>query len=189
MVVQDTALPEPRMAALVQRVQNGDSVAEDDLARLFDKRIFVTVFARTHDREAARDLTQEVLIALLKALRNGDVREPEHLAAFVYGIARNLVNNYFRRCTQQPRTDPLDDDLPVAARNDDPDAFDRMKMVQGMLERTDRIDRKILLMMLVQGYKAGEVASQLNLSSDVVRQSKSRALKKIVDRVKKMSRK
>jgi RNA polymerase sigma factor (sigma-70 family) len=189
LVVQDTALPEPRMAALVQRVQNGDSVAEDDLARLFDKRIFVTVFARTHDREAARDLTQEVLIALLKALRNGDVREPEHLAAFVYGIARNLVNNYFRRCTQQPRTDPLDDDLPVAARNDDPDAFDRMKMVQGMLERTDRIDRKILLMMLVQGYKAGEVASQLNLTSDVVRQRKSRALKKIVDRVKKMSRK
>jgi RNA polymerase sigma-70 factor (ECF subfamily) len=177
------------MAALVERVRNGDSGAEDEVARLYDKRVFVMVLARTHDREAARDLTQEVLIALLKSLRNGDVREPERLAAFVYGIARNLVNNYFRRCTQQPRTDPLDDDFPVAAKNDDPEAFDRMAILHGMLNRTDPVDRKILLMMLVEGYKAAEVASQLNLSSDVVRQRKSRALKKIVDRVKKMSRK
>jgi RNA polymerase sigma-70 factor (ECF subfamily) len=187
LIVQDT--PIARMADLVERIQSGDSTAEDAVTRVYNKPIFVMVLARTHDREAALDLTQDVLVAVLEAVRNGQVREPERLAAFVYGIARNLVNNYFRSRTSQPSTDPLSDDLPVAAITDDPGAFEQMDFVRRILERTDPVDRKILLMMLVDGYRADEVAAQLNLSSEVIRQRKCRALKKIMERAKKMSRK
>jgi hypothetical protein len=42
--------------------------------------------------EAPRDLTQDVLLVVVHALRNGHLREPERLAAF-YGTAHNLVHN------------------------------------------------------------------------------------------------
>jgi RNA polymerase sigma-70 factor, ECF subfamily len=175
--------------ALAVRIQGGDTRAEGRLAELYNKRIFVMALARTRDREVARDLTQDVLMAVLQALRNGQVREPERLTAFVYGTARNLVNNYFRSRAQQAEFESLSEDLAVAGTGDRPETAERASMVHGLLRRVDTIDRKILLMTLVEGYKAEEVAYQLHLSSDTVRQRKSRALKKIVDRVRKMSRK
>jgi RNA polymerase sigma-70 factor (ECF subfamily) len=175
-------------SSLVERIQSGDERAESELTQLYNQRIFVMALARTRDREVARDLTQDVLIAVLQALRNGQMREPGRLTGFIYGTARNLVNNYFRSCTQQPNFESLSEDLPVAG-TDNPETAARRDMVRGLLARVHTVDRKILLMMLVEGYKAEEVAFQLHLSSEVVRQRKSRALKKIVERVKRMSRK
>lgn len=82
--------------ALVARIRSGERAAEEELVTLYRQPIFAIAAARTGDREAARDLTQEVLIAVLKATRNGQVRESEKLTAFIQGTARNLINNYFR---------------------------------------------------------------------------------------------
>src|SRR5215470_4033362 len=81
---------------LVERVRAGDIAAEEELVSTYRRGVFAIAAARTRDREAALDLTQEVLIAVLKAVRGGQLREPEKLAAFVHGIARNLINNYLR---------------------------------------------------------------------------------------------
>ena len=62
----------------------------------YRRGVFVIAVARTRDREAARDLTQEILIAVLKALREGRLRDSEKLSAFIQGTARNLINNYLR---------------------------------------------------------------------------------------------
>ena len=67
--------------------------------------MFVSV--RTRDREFARDLAQDVLMHVLTALRDGQLRDQERLAAFVYGTARNVMNNYLRTGRQR-RTEPLD---------------------------------------------------------------------------------
>jgi hypothetical protein len=49
---------------------------------VFSDRIALLVRMRTRDPEAARDLTQEVLLAVMLALRNWHLREGERLAAF-----------------------------------------------------------------------------------------------------------
>jgi len=56
---------------------------------------------RIANRDAAEELSQEVMIAALCSLREGKAREPERLAAF--GIARNLANDYIRRCARGPK--------------------------------------------------------------------------------------
>ena len=188
MIAQATSLSDADMAGLAERIQCGDSGAETELAQIYSKRVFIMLLARTHDREVSRDLTQDVLIAVLQALRDGHVRQPGHLGAFVYGTARNLLNNYFRSCRQQPDVEPVSDDLAVAT-TDDPEIVVQVNKVRDLLKRIDAVDRKILLMTLVEGYKAEEVAFQLNLSSEAVRQRKSRAIKKIVERLRKTSRK
>ena len=176
-------------AALVLRIREGDASAEDEFVRVFSSRVFLMTLARTRDPEAGRELTQDILFAVLKALRNGRMREAERLPAFVYGTARNLVNNYFRARSQQLRTESLSPDLALAQTANDLEHSERMNLVHRALERLDSTDRKILLMTLVQGLKPSEIANQMNLTPEVVRQRKSRAVRKVIERIKKMSRK
>ena len=94
-----------QQSSLAERVRTREPSAEEELVSLFSDRIRVLVLARTRDPETARDLTQEVMLAVVLALRHEQLREPERLAAFVYGIARNVINNYLRTRSRLPRED------------------------------------------------------------------------------------
>ena len=100
-----------QQSTLVERIRRLEAPAEEELVHLFSNRVAFLVRTRTRDPEAARDLTQEVLLAVVLALRNGHLREAERLAAFVYGTARNVINNYLRTRSRSPREDAIDDDL------------------------------------------------------------------------------
>jgi RNA polymerase sigma-70 factor (ECF subfamily) len=178
------------LAGIAQRIREGDPAAEDELVRQFGERVRVFAAMRTRDRETARDLGQEVMIGVLTALRQGQLRDPDRLAAFVYGIARNIVNNHLRIGRARP-SEPLVSEIPAAS----PDPVERIEtgrrhvLVRGALARLNRADRGILLLTLVDGLKPAEIASRLGLTAEVVRVRKSRALKKVVDRVSAMTRK
>jgi len=176
-------------SSLAERVRGGEPSAEEELVRLFADRVSVLAFARTRDRELARDLTQEVMLAVVLALRNGHLREGERLAAFVYGTARNVINNCLRTRSRMPRIDPLDVELEAAATRPDPmEQSERAGLVRRALSILDSTDRKILLLTLTEGLKPAEIAARLGLTSEVVRARKSRALKKTVERMKRLSR-
>jgi RNA polymerase sigma factor (sigma-70 family) len=174
---------------LAERVRGHEPSAEEELVRLFAGRVSVLALARTRDRELARDLTQDVMLAVVLALRNGHLREAERLAAFVYGIARNVINNYLRTRSRLPRIDPLDVELEAAATRPDPvENIERAGLVRQALRLLDSTDRQILQLTLTEGLKPGEIAARLGLTSEVVRTRKSRALKKTVERMKRLSR-
>lgn len=173
---------------LAEGVRNHDSAAEEDFVRLFSNRVACLALARTGNREAARDLTQDVMLAAVLALRNGHLRDGERLAGFVYGTARNLINNYLRTRSRMPQEQPIEGACALSPLPDPLEEADRDAVVRRALTDLDAIDRKILLLTLVEGLKPGEIAVQLGLTSDVVRARKSRALKKTVERVKELSR-
>jgi RNA polymerase sigma factor (sigma-70 family) len=177
-----------QQSTLAGRIRRGELSAEEELVRLFSDRVAVLVVARTRDREAARDLTQEVMLAVVLALRNGHLREAERLGAFVYGTARNLINNYLRTRSRLPKEDPIDDELHAVSTADPLESTERADMVRRALSSVDSIDRKILLLTLVEGLKPGEIAVRLGLTSEAVRTRKSRALKKTIERVKRLTR-
>lgn len=185
-LIPEADAPDQRMASVVRRIQDGDSDAEHELLLFFEKRVFAVAYARTHDREAARDISHDVLIAVLEAVRKGSLREPERIYGFVYTIARNVVSDYFGN---RLPTEPLDDDTPEPEPSDDLERADRRIIVQRLLEHIKEIDREILSLTLVEGYNSKEVAGRLKLSPEDVRQRKGRALKKILERIGEMSRK
>jgi RNA polymerase sigma factor (sigma-70 family) len=155
----------------------------------FTQRIFVMGLMRTHDREAARELVQDVLVAVICALRKDQLQDKDKLAAFVHGTARNLINNRLRLESQRPPLEPLSDDLTQASLTEQLEDAERVRLVHHALERLGHEDRKILLMILVEGRKPGEIATALGLTPEVVRTRKLRAVKKIADLIKKkMSR-
>ena len=127
------------------------------------------------------------MLAVVLALRDGNLREPERLAAFVYGTARNLVNNYFRNRSRL-RENPIKEGLHLLDSRDPVETAECNVLARRALASLDSTDRSLLLLTLVGGLKPGEIAAQTGLSSDVVRARKSRALKKMIERVKKLSR-
>lgn len=177
------------LVRVAERIREGDRSAEEDLVRHFGDRVRVFASMRTHDREVARDLGQEVMMNVLIALRHGQLRDPERLPAFVYGTARNVVNNYLR-AGRQRRSEPLPDDL--AAVTADPaadfESGQRLELVRKALGRLNKTDRGVLLLTLVDGFKPGEIAARMGLTSDVVRSRKARALKRVLERIAELSR-
>jgi RNA polymerase sigma-70 factor (ECF subfamily) len=175
-------------STLAERIRSREPAAEEELVHLFADRIRFLVFARTGDREIAPDLTQDVMVAVVRALREGHLRDSDRLAAFVYGTARNIINNYRRTRSRLPAEDQLDADLPAASTPDPVEDSERATVVRRALAALDSTDRKILWLTLVEGLKSGEIAVRLGLASDVVRTRKSRATKKMFDSVKRLSR-
>ncbi len=175
-----------QLVNLAERILAGDRYAEDDLLRYFSPRIFLLLCARTRDREASRDLLQDALIAVLRALRQGQLRDHDKLAAFVLGIARNIAQSYLRD-GRQSREEPLGEEPACPVASDALEASERDLHVRQALAELDPTDQEILRMTLVDGCKPGVIADALGLTSEVVRQRKSRATKKVAQFVKGLS--
>jgi RNA polymerase sigma factor (sigma-70 family) len=173
---------------LAERIRARDPSAEEELVRLFSARIAMMARARLRDAEVARDVTQDVLFAVIRALRQGQVREAERLSGFVYGTARNLINNHLRTRSRLPAEDPLDDQAVALDMPDLVEDAERGSLVKLALVDLDETSRTILLLTLVEDLKPGDIAARLGLSAEVVRARKSRALRQVTERVKKLSR-
>lgn len=171
------------LASLADRIQRGDALAEERLAALFSDRILAVALSRTRDRDVARDLTQDALVAVIAALRAGQLRSGEKLAAFVYGTVRNVINNHFRSAARRPPIGPLEPEHAASEDRDLVEEGERNALVKQALSQLSPSDRRIVLFTLVDGLKPGEIARRLGLSDEVVRARKSRAVKRIVDRV------
>ena len=179
-----------RWQDLANRVRQGDSSAEEELGVHFHPRILAMAVVRLRDPEAAREIAQEVLLAVLVALREGKVREPEKLPAFVSGTARNLVNNHFRSLREQPNTVALDPETPSAVNAaTEAELAEQRRTVRGALEHIDPRDRVILLLTLVEGMNPREIASRVGLSAENVRTRKMRAIRQVTEDLRKLSRK
>lgn len=164
--------------SLALRIHNGDPLAEEELVNSYRRAVLLIATVRTRDPECAKDLAQEVLMAVLKALRAGQVRDAERLGAFVQGTARNLINNYLRSRSRHPTVDL--DAVEVASPDpvEDLEAAERQRLMRQELAKCSLTDQKILLLSLVDGHPLNEVAARLNLSHDAVRARKSRLIKK-----------
>jgi RNA polymerase sigma-70 factor (ECF subfamily) len=171
-------------ADLVDRIGRGDSAAEGELAHQFRRRVFVMLLARLRHRDTAEELTQDTLIAVIAALRKGQLRQPSSLAAFVHGTARNLANNHLRaRRTCRDEVE-FTSDLQVAVPPVDFEGAQHTALVRREIAVLEPTDRQILWRTLVGGEKPGEIARSLGLSPEVVRTRKSRAVRRLADRLR-----
>src|SRR5690348_9945510 len=94
----------PNDAELVRQIGSGtDRQAEAELFRRMAPRIRLYGLRHMRDENAAEDLTQQVLITTIEALRAGRLREPEKLASFVLGTCRMTVLDLRRGAQRKER--------------------------------------------------------------------------------------
>jgi len=170
---------------LADRIRQGDPSAESTLACEFAPKIFVMAIVRTRDRELAHELVQDTLLAVITALRKGQLLDPTKLAAFIHGTARNLIRNHFRSESQKPALEPLPETLSQGNTIEQVEEIERVRLVHEALGHLSEQDRKVLWLTLVEGRKPGEIASILGLTSEAVRTRKVRAARRIAELLKK----
>src|ERR1041385_3351029 len=91
-------------AELARQIGSGnDREAEAELFHRRAPRIRLYGLRHLRDEHAADDLTQQVLITTLEALRAGRLREPEKLASFVLGTCRMTVLDTRRNAQRKDR--------------------------------------------------------------------------------------
>ena len=96
---------------LVRRIASGDSSAEGELVERYSRGVLYLL--RRLAPELADDLHQETFRIALERLRRRELDEPEGLAGFLRGIARNLVIGE-RRKNARRRTEADEEELAQA---------------------------------------------------------------------------
>jgi RNA polymerase sigma factor (sigma-70 family) len=170
--------------SLAERVRSGDSSAEEELVRAFGPRLLRLLRLWTRDEEAAREILNDALFTVVRALRDGRVREPEHLAAFVCGTARNLTRTFQRSRARRPMHEELSPDTIVYDPRDELDPSSQRALVRDEIARLAPLDQSLLQLVLVGGLTLAEAGQQLGLSHEAARARKSRALRKIAEAVR-----
>ena len=163
-------------AEVVRRIGSGnDREAESELFRRMAPRVRLYGLRHLRDGHAADDLTQQVLITTLEALRAGRLREPEKLASFVLGTCRMTVLDLRRGAQRRARLlAEFGADLPVSTEPSLPsvDHEQLTRCVQILKER----ERTVVVMTFYDERTGADVASFLGVSEANVRVVRHRAI-------------
>jgi len=166
---------------LVGRIRSGDDRdAEAELYRRMAPRIRLYGLRHLRDEQAAQDLTQQVLLTMLEALRAGRLQDPDKLASFVLGTCRMTVLNDRRGTSRRERL--LAQFGPELLEPPEPPGpiLDREKLarcVQSLKER----ERTVVVMTFYDEQTGTDVASFLGVSAANVRVIRHRAIHQLRD--------
>jgi RNA polymerase sigma-70 factor, ECF subfamily len=102
--------PAPRAtdSELLELMAAGDREAFGALFRRYQSLVYRFARQMTGSKEAAEDVTQEVFIALAENAGRYDV-DLGSLGTYLYGIARNLVRQRYKRAKIEANVVPLED--------------------------------------------------------------------------------
>lgn len=147
------------------------------------------ILRMTHDTHLTNDLTQEVLIAVLLAVREGRVRQPSALAAYMQQSARHIV--YAANRKMQPVTvDELPDresawqDTPRTPLEHCEDAELQRFAREVLAELPAQRDRDLLIGFYVDGSSKAELMQRLALEAGQFDKVLFRARSRMRDRIR-----
>jgi len=163
-------------ADLVRQIGAGSNTeAEAELFRRMAPRVRLYGLRHLRDEHAADDLTQQVLITTIEALRAGRLREPEKLASFVLGTCRMTVLDQRRGSQRKERL--LAQFGPAMPSTVQPSVshLDHERLancVQNLKER----ERTVIVMSFYDEQTGADVANFLDVSEANVRVIRHRAI-------------
>jgi RNA polymerase sigma-70 factor (ECF subfamily) len=167
-------------ADLVLRIGTGDREAEAELFRRMAPRIRLYGLRHLRDVTASEDLTQNVLITTIEALRQNRLREPEKLASFVLGTCRMTVLDLRRGAQRRERLlEQFGPDLLGPSESCIPrlDQEQLARCVENLKER----ERTVVVMTFYNEQTSGDVAGFLGISEANVRVMRHRAIRQLRD--------
>jgi len=154
-------------ASLFERAVRGDAAAFSEVYRRYEKRIYGFCLARSLDREAAADATQEVFMRLLKA-SPGSV---DHPRAWLFAVARNVVIDAIRKRARLRETGEVDEGSPawvaMTAADTADEVVDRADADAAFLglRRMRARYRTALILREIHGQSSADIAEAMGVAS------------------------
>ena len=143
---------------LIEQVRNGDEEAFGELYRIFAPMVNGIVLARV-PRDDIQDIVQEVFLADYKNLSS--LKDDNLFGAWLAKIARNRAAEWYR---QRKATDELDESI-SSGESKRGEAAEVLRAIRSLSDAYS----ETLVMRLVEGMTAKEIAERTGLKPESVR--------------------
>jgi len=157
----------------VERLREGDFRTQEHFVAYFSELIQLKLRSRLHSPQAIEDVRQETFARVFAALRKeGRIRQPERLGAFVNSLCNNVLLEYYRSSQRDSSIeDEEDQDFPAR----DVDIFGALvskqmgEKVREILEELPERDRRLLREIFIEERDKDEVCRDFGVDRDYLR--------------------
>jgi RNA polymerase sigma-70 factor (family 1) len=166
---------------IIAGFQQGSKDAFASVYNMHYSRLYGFIKKLVEDREEAQDITAETFVKLWKLHANFNTAE--NIKAFLYITARNACMDFLRyRQRQTTNKQELgyvllqqEEDVPTTSHDEIKTAV--LKQIHSEIENLPTQCRRIFKMAWLEGRKNAEIAQQLALTEQTIRNQKARAVK------------
>ena len=176
------------MSELVARIIAGEAAAEEELIRRFSRGLRFLIQRRVRNPEDARDVSQDTLAVVIVKIRAGELKNPDALQSFIYGVAQRIIASHFMRENRRrdKPSEPLHEAVSV-----EPGPFEQLEKVQ-IASYVHQIiadlgverDRVLLTRYFVDEIDKVDLCKELSVSSTHFDKLKSRAINRLIAMVR-----
>jgi RNA polymerase sigma-70 factor (ECF subfamily) len=158
----------PHDGELVRRARRGDQHAFGLLVERYRRAAYAVAYSVTGRHEDAEDAAQESFLVALERLE--ECRSPERFAGWLMTIVRNRSRNLVRREVLRAT-----DQVPVGASSSTPgpdrqtELSELQDVLREALDALPEVQREIVLLHDLEGWKHREIADRIGLPSGTVR--------------------
>jgi len=195
----ETALPRKRSLApppllrsdedLVQGIRRSSEADFNALYERYFQRVYSFAFARLRNRADTEEVVQETFIAVLRSIHS--YRGQSTLLCWVYGIAKNNVNNHLRRAKSHELRVELAEpgmvlgtaSLDASTPEDQLSLRRYQESVQKLLSNVADWQSEVFWLRHAENLTIGEIAQRVRRSNDAVRSSLYRIKRMLVEAV------
>jgi RNA polymerase sigma-70 factor (ECF subfamily) len=165
-------------AQLLADAVNYDERALGILYDRYETKIYTYIYRRTGESSLAEDLTGQVFLKMLEAIRN---RKAWHssFSGWLYRIAHNVVIDFYRQRDNQPQVS-LDDKPLLPDLDDNPAQATELKLdverLRAAIARLTDEQAEVISLRFLEGYSISEVAEMMNKTEGSIKALQYRAV-------------
>ena len=166
--------------SLVEASCGGDRTAFTSIIERYHRAVYAVAFSGVRDRARAEDIAQDTFVHAWRHL--DDLRDPERLAAWLCGIARNLARDARRRLQRESLGDvgePIDAATPLDALTD----AESERLIAAGLATVPDVYREPLVLFYYQDRSVDDVARTLGITPATTNKRLSRGRRFLAERV------
>ncbi len=164
---------------LVERAQNGDTKAFDDLIRKHSSKLYGLVYNMTSNHEDTNDLLQDIFAKAYRSLKRFQGKSTFY--TWIYSISVNMTLNFLKKRNRQRKVSLDDTDLNIQNDSDfiestsksDPvkevNILELQQRLNGAMRELSDDHRAVVTMFDIMGMPHNEIAKILSVSPGTVR--------------------
>jgi RNA polymerase sigma-70 factor (ECF subfamily) len=166
-----------QLGRLVDRAQQGDRDALEELYLLHFDRIYSYLHMSVGNRHDAEDLTTQVFLKMLESIRKFRWRSAP-FSAWLFRIAHNLAMDHFRankRWQPEEEVPEPDPGEGSAAEEEALESIGRQSMLE-LIQKLSHEQQQVLTLKFVFNFSNGEAATILDKTEGAIKSLQHRAL-------------
>ena len=164
---------------LITGILEGNGKIQEDLYLKYRPRILREVYYSLGGGPDVEDLVGDVWGAVISSIRAGQFSGDSSLGAYIYGVTRNKIADYFKnkniKMEEIPETYP---DTSLTAE----DRIEKDQRAESLMKEIRKLGakyKKVIFLYYYRSLSVSEIAQRLNLPPSRVSEHKNYAIKKL----------